>query len=128
MFFLLFVGKADGSVFPADVSPEETKEACKELYKKYGVIADSQTSKSYAASLKRNDVINEDEGAVVLIAENAPCREKDFIKDCLNIDLEMSSNVQEAFTPTITGKDVIASTDIESLISILNSLNLLHLF
>ncbi len=114
--------------FLASVSEEEKNKACKELFMKYGIYADKDTATAYAAAVKRNDVVSEEDGALVLVARDDPSINKQFLMHNLGESPAMPTNVTEAFTPVKLDKKVIAPDDIDSVISILNSLNLLRLF
>ncbi len=115
-------------VFPADVSKDEADEACKELFVKYKIYADEETACAYAASKKRSEDVGADEGAVVLVARESPSIKKDFILHNIGEAPDMNEDIQKAFAPCTTGRAPIASDDVESLISVLNSLNLLRMF
>ena len=115
-------------LYPAAVTAKQTEEACKELFTKYHIYADSQTSAAYASALMRKDVIEDDDGAVVLIARNDPCGENDFVRHCLGEEAPVSKNREDASRKTSILRPSVASSDVESVISVLNSLNLLRLF
>lgn len=116
-------------VYPADVSDSLAEAACKELYVKYHLYADRDTSAAYAATLLRKDIVEEDEGAVVLIAKDAPSLSKDFLRHTLGEEPEEDKTVTErAFKPVATGRPAISPTDISYVTSVLNSLNLLRIF
>ena len=115
-------------VFPAAVSKEQKDKACKDLFTKYGVYADEDLSSSYAASLIRADRTMDEDGATVLVARTAPALDETFIRHNLGECPAMDDRLSRAFTPTCVNRDAIAPGDVESLISVLNSLNLLRLF
>ena len=112
-------------VYPAKVSEEEINSACKELFVKYKIYADKETSSSYAAYLKRKEEIVSEDGSVVLVARESPCLNADFILSNIGEKIKMTSNVEAAFKKNVIPKDAVASGDIESLIAVLNSVNLL---
>lgn len=115
-------------VFPAEVSKTQVDDACKELFMKYNIYADWETSAAYAASKKRASDILDDEGCLVLLARESPAIKKDFIMHNLGEAPEMSAALQKTFAPfTLKGKD-ISALDTESVISVLNSLNLRRIF
>lgn len=59
-------------VFPAKVTERETEEAFKELYKKYKMLYDPSTAAAYATVKKRQDIIQADDGAAVLLSRYHP--------------------------------------------------------
>ena len=116
-------------VYPADVTPPLIEKACKELYVKYHIYADKDTSEAYAAALLRHDIIEEDESAVVLIAKNAPYQSKDFLRHTIGEEPEENKDVVErAFKPVVLDRPAIKPSDIDYVTSVLNSLNLLRFF
>lgn len=115
-------------VYPSDVSKEEADEACKELFVKYKIYADEETAFAYAATKKRMEEITEDEGAVVLVARQDPAIRNEFVLHNIGEVPQMNEQVKKAFEPCTSGKDPLRPDDVEGLISILNSLNLLRMF
>lgn len=111
-------------VYPAAVSEKEIEAACKKLFMQYKVYADHDTAAAYAAVLKRSDVAAEEDGAVVLVARDSPALSKDFLMHNLGESPAMPNNITEAFKPVKLDKAPIAPEDTDSVISILNSLNL----
>lgn len=114
-------------VYPAEISEEDICSACKELFKKYHVYADRDTSAAYAASKLRSDVSDYD-GSVVLVARNSPFADESFIKQCTGEAPEKDESVIKAYEPVHIDKPVLAPNDSNTLISVLNSLNLLRIF
>ncbi|MBQ2314031.1 MAG: pyridoxal-phosphate dependent enzyme [Treponema sp.] len=115
-------------VYPAAVSPAQTSQACRDLFQKYKVYADSQTSSAYAAAQLRKDVTEDEDGAVVIVARNAPALDEQFIRHNLGEAPDMDGSIAAAFKPVSTGKAAIAANDFEQLISVLNFLNQLRVF
>lgn len=115
-------------VFPAPVSEEEKIAACKELFIKYKVYADSDTASAYAAAKKRGDVVCGEDGTVVLVARDSPCLDSKFIRRSIGEEPKVTENVSGAFRPVSLTRPAIAPDDIDSLVSVLNSLNLLRIF
>ncbi len=114
-------------VYPSDVSQLDTADACKELFTKYHVYADNETSTAYAAAKLRKDVFDDD-GAVVLVARNSPFADEAFIQQCIGETPEKDESVIKAFEQVHISKPAIAPDDLDTLISVLNSLNLLRIF
>ena len=115
-------------VYPAELKNEDVDNACKELFVKYNVFADKDLASAYAAALMRKETTKRDDGSVVLISRTSPALDKDFVKHNTGEVLELGSKLSGAFKPVTLGRKAIAPEDIESLISVLNSLNLLRLF
>ena len=115
-------------VFPATVSEEDINSACKELFVKYKIFADKDTSASYAAAKKRSDVLADGDGTLVLVARDDPSIDEKFLLHNLGECPEKNESVSKAFTPVELNKPCISADDKDSLISILNSLNLRRMF
>lgn len=115
-------------VFPSTVTRALKEEACKELFVKYHIYADSDTSSAYAASLLQKKLITQDDGTVVLIARDSPCLDSDFICHNIGEKPEVTANVKNAFSPVELYRKSISPDDTEALISVLNSINLLRIF
>ncbi len=110
----------------APVSPSETEEACKTLFKKYGVMTDSETSAAYAASEKRSDITAD--STVVLVEREDPSLDSQFLKHNIGESPEIPDKVKASFTPVKLQRPPVEAGDVEAVISVLNSLNLLRLF
>ncbi len=108
-------------VYPAHVSDSDRKAACRELYTKYGIFADSDTSAAYAASLKRRDVAD-DEGSIVLFAREAPELERDFIFECTGAVPSAGENVASAFKTIVMDRQVISKDDVDFVMKVVESL------
>ena len=115
-------------VFPAKVTAEETQKACRELFMKYHIYADSQTSAAYVAASLRKDLVDSEDGAVVLVARESPSLDEKFILQNIGEAPEREGQIVKAFEPVRLPKPALAPDDIDSLISVLNSLNLLRIF
>ena len=115
-------------VFPAKISEEEKNESCRELFKKYGIYADGDTSASYAALLKRFYDTASGDGAAVLVCRDAPCLDNAFIKHNIGEEAEVPEQIKRAFSPSLINRSAISKDGFEDLISILNSVNLRLLF
>lgn len=61
-----------GLVFPQKVSPQEREEACRQLFQKYGIFANSETAGAYAAARKYTDNFTSDGSTVVLVSRDHP--------------------------------------------------------
>ena len=94
----------------------------KELFKKYGIYADNETCRAYAASKIRSDITGGGDGVVVLVARNSPCLDSQFVAHNLGESPVMTDNVKYAFTPVSLDRPALNKDDIQGLESILNSL------
>ncbi|MBQ9538435.1 MAG: threonine synthase, partial [Treponema sp.] len=115
-------------VYPAEVSKEAAGDACRDLFVKYKVFADHETSAAYQAARLRRETVENDDGTVVLIARDSPSLDEAFIKRNIGELPPKPESIMEAFTPTKVDRPVIASTDTDYVISVLNSLNLRRIF
>ncbi|MBP5157558.1 MAG: pyridoxal-phosphate dependent enzyme [Treponema sp.] len=115
-------------VYPADVTKKGTEDACRELFVKYKVFADRQTSAAYGAACMRREIVENDDGTVVLIARESPSLDGDFIKRNIGELPPTPDSIKEAFAPTTIDRPAIDRTDSESVLSVINSLNLRRIF
>ena len=115
-------------VFPAKVTEEAEQKACRELFMKYHIYADSQTSAAYAAACLRRDLVDSEDGAVVLVSREAPSLDEKFIRQNIGEAPERSEHIVKAFEPVRLSRPALAPGDVDSLIAVLNSLNLRRLF
>ncbi len=98
-------------VFPSDVSESSAVSACQELFSKYGVYADKNTSAAYAALREKKELIDEDEASVVLVMRDHPALSHDFIKHCLGESPDVPDFVSSAMKPVELGKKFVTSAD-----------------
>lgn len=115
-------------VYPADVTKEAAEDACRELFVKYKVFADYETSAAYRAVQIRRETVDNDDGTVVLIDRDSPSLDEDFIKRNIGELPPKSDAIREAFQPVKTGRPAITISDTDYILSVLNSLNLRRLF
>ena len=106
-------------IYPRSIKDEEVSFAAKELYKKYGVLADRHTARAYAAVLNRKDVVS-DESAIVLINRDHPSLSQDYIRHTVGEVPEMPLGVKKSLLKFNLNKPVITSP--EQLFSILCSI------
>lgn len=93
-------------VFPAGVSEAETVAACQELFAKYGVYADRNTSEAFAALSARRGLL--DEASVVLVMRDHPALSADFIRHCLGESPEMPGFVSDALRRVEVGRPPVS--------------------
>ena len=115
-------------VYPAAVSAAQTADACRELFMKYHVYADAETSAAYAAARLRSDVTRNDEGSVVLVARDCPFLDREFLLHNLGECPPLPEAVSGAFAPAAVGREAVSPDDYEYVTSVLNSLNLRRIF
>ena len=96
-------------------------EATKELYKKYGIIADPETARAFAA-VKNNltDLIDE-ESAIVLVDYNHPAFAKEYCQNVLGITPKLPNYIEQFQTNVKLNKKTIST--IEELKEKIKSLN-----
>ncbi len=85
-------------IFPSHVSEEDREAASKELYMRYGYIADSHTSAAYAATKKQADRFCGD-GVSVIIARDDPSFDSVNIRHYLGEAPEIRDELAELFEP-----------------------------
>ena len=98
-------------VFPADVDEAAAVSACQELFSKYGVYADKNTSLAYAALKAKEELTDEDEASVVLIMRDHPALSSDFIRHCLGESPDMPDFVSAALSPVELGRPYASCTE-----------------
>ena len=115
-------------IYPADVPKAEAEDACRELFVKYKVFADQQTSAAYRAAQLRQETVDNDDGTVVLIDRDSPSLDAEFIKRNIGEQPPKPDSIREAFLPAPVGRPAIDRADSGYVLSVLNSLNLRRMF
>ncbi len=95
-----------GLVYPALVNQQDQENAFKDFYIKYKHIIDPSTASAWAAAKKRNDVIEADEGAVVLLARNHPSLHAKTIKHWCGETIIMPEEIQQLYVPCTPKKTI----------------------
>lgn len=98
-------------VFPQVISEKAREKAAKELFIKYGIFSDKGTAAAYAAIKDEADNIYNDEGAVILIAQNHPSLSSDYCRHVLGEAPEMPENIKESLRPVQLNKPVISTAE-----------------
>ena len=98
-------------VYPAEVSKEETEEACGKLFMEYGIYANKSTCRAYAAALKRKDVTEEDEAAVVLVMRDHPAFDSEFIRHTLGKAPELPNSNPGSLSQTKLKHPCVSSVE-----------------
>ncbi len=108
-------------VFPANISVAQQEKATKELYMKYGIYADAQTSRAYAAIKERSeDIVNDGESAVVLTALSHPSLSSDYCQHVLGEIPVMPEKIKKTKHPVHLDKRIINS--VQELKDVISSL------
>lgn len=97
-------------VFPVEINDDDVNEAAKELFTKYGVIADRHTARAFA-SAKIQKENSEDEYATVLIARDHPSLSPDYIRQTIGETPEMPGSVYEALKASSPGKPAVSTVE-----------------
>ncbi|MBR1403544.1 MAG: pyridoxal-phosphate dependent enzyme [Treponema sp.] len=98
-------------VYPAQVTQDEINEACRKLFTDYNIYADKSTSRAYAASLKRSEVVAEDDASVVLVLRDHPALKSEFIHHTLGEAPELPERIAEALRHTHIDRPCVTCTD-----------------
>ena len=98
-------------VYPVNVSEKQRDAAAKELFTKYGVFADMETARSYATIKERGEEIFDDEGAIVLMANNHPSLDADYCRHVIGEVPEMPDNIKQTLKPVELNRPVIKTLD-----------------
>lgn len=110
-----------GLVYPASVSFQEAEKTFREFYKKYKLIIDPATVSALTATKKRSDIIEADEGAVVLLAKNHPSLQSKTIEQWGGPKITMSEEIQELFIPFKPKKTIDAERN--AIVNLLHELS-----
>lgn len=105
-------------VYPSDISDAEADDACRELFMKYSIYADKNTSSAYAAIKKRKELLDEDESAVVLVERDDPSLSAEYVRHTTGSTPDMKESVATALKKvTLDRKLVRTAEDIVGLMS-----------
>ena len=105
-------------VYPSDVSDYEADEACRELFMKYQIFADKNTSSAYAAIKKRREFLDEDESTVVLIERDDPALNSEYVRHTTGELPEMNANVQKSLCAVSLKKPLVkTASEVEKLMA-----------
>ena len=94
-------------VFTSHVSENEEESACKELYMRYGYVADSHTSRAFAAAKKQSERFCGD-GVTVLVARDDPAFDSEAIQHNLGEAPDMRDDIAVLFEPFTQKKEPVA--------------------
>lgn len=119
-FFSHYAAMMKNFVYLSNVTEEETVEAEKELFVKYHHVVDKSTAKAYAAAKHNHELIDEEEGTIVLIDRFHPAFSKDFIKFCTGESVETPEEIS-AISKTVELNKPLVSTK-EQLASLIESI------
>jgi len=109
-----------GLVFPSVVTEKDKVTACKLAFKKYGYILDDQTSLAFAATIKQEETILDQDGCVVLIARNHPGFSNNSIKQLLGKTVELPESIKKLQEKKLDG--VILPPDAEAIMNHIKTL------
>lgn len=119
-FFSEYSAMIKSFVYPSHITDGEAQGASKELFIKYGVFADYHTGRAYAAYKKSEDLVTDDDGAVVLVARDHPSYSLPYFRHTIGEEPEMVSKVSEVMKPVELKRPLIKTT--KEIIKILSSL------
>ncbi len=97
-------------VYAAKITDDDTVFAAKELFMKYHLYADKNTASAYAAALKQKGATYQDNGTLVLVVNDHPSLDADFIRRCTGENLQVPENVAASVRPANIGKPLIRSS------------------
>lgn len=109
-----------GLVFPSVVTEKDKVAACKLAFKKYGYTLDDQTSLAFAATIKQEETILDQDGCVVLIARNHPGFSNNSIKQLLGKTVELPEAIKKLQEKKLDG--VILPPDAEAIMNHIKTL------
>lgn len=110
-----------GLVYPSMVNQKEIEKSFQDFYIKYKQIIDPSTASAWAAAKKRSDVIEADEGAVVLLARNHPSLQAKTIKQWCGETIVMPDSIKELYEPFSPKKTIDAERN--AVVNILHELS-----
>lgn len=120
-FFSHYAPMMKTFIHASNISEDETDQAAKILLQKYNRLTDYNTAKAYAAALKNENLLDEDDGAIVLLDRFHPAYSKEYIKNTLDRTVDIPSSVESTTKPFTLDKTPISTQ--EELIKILKSIN-----
>lgn len=91
-------------VFPAEVSPDEEKDAAQFLFMKHGILADKATAGAFAAARKRAELTGEDDSTTVLVMRDQPALSARYIAHTVGEAPPLPPSVAAAFAPSDFGR------------------------
>lgn len=94
-------------VFPANLTSAQIGDSCRELFMKYGIFADKNTSSAFASLTDRKELFEEDEGSVVLVMRDHPSLDKDFIQHNTGESPEIPENIKKSLLHTEIKKPLV---------------------
>jgi threonine synthase len=97
-------------VYPAKVTEAETIASVKELFMKYKVSVDRDTAMAYCAARKHAQLVEQDGGALVVLAKNHPSFSSEYICHCLGECPDMPENVAGSIKPVILGRPLMRTS------------------
>ena len=100
-----------GLVFPSLVTEKDKVAACKNAYEKYGYFLDMQSSIAYAAALKQNETLMDQDGSVVLIARNHPSLSQTEIKHIIGETVELPEAIKTLYEKEKNKKIIEPNTE-----------------
>lgn len=109
-----------GLVFPSVVTEKDKVAACKLAFKKYGYTLDDQTSLAFAATIKQEETILDQDGCVVLIARNHPGFSNNSIKQLLGKTVELPESIKKLQEKKLDG--IILPPDAEAIMNHIKTL------
>ena len=107
-------------IYPSVLSEEKIQNACQELFMKYGILADKNTSSAWAAITEKKEMLEEDEGTAVLVMRDHPALNSEYVRHSTGEMPEIPENIQKAFLPVQIKKPLI--TEALQVIKILETL------
>lgn len=98
-------------LYPADISNSKRDDACRELFMKFNIYADADTSAAYAAVLARKELVEEDDACVVLVIRDHAALSCDYIKHTLGEMPEIPDFIKKVLQPVAINRPCIKSVD-----------------
>ena len=96
-------------VHPSPVTTPSMILATEELYKKYGIIADQETARAYAAIQNNLTDLIDEESAIVLVDYNHPSLSKDYCAKVLGITPKLPDSIEQIQTKVTLNKKTIST-------------------
>lgn len=119
-FFSHYAPMMKTFIHASNISEEETDEAARKLLQRYNRLSDYNTAKAYAAALKNENLLDEDDGAIVLLDRFHPAYSKDYIKNTLDRNVVIPPSVELTTKDFSLSRPIISTQD--EVIKIIKSL------
>lgn len=98
-------------LYPYQLDEKDITEAAKELFMKYKIYADRDTARAFAAAKQHEKNSDDETNATVLIANDSPCLQKDFVRRTIGEAPEIDERLLPTMKKVEVGRKCVKSAD-----------------